>query len=202
MDHSLLIELLHTYKYWVLFPLALLEGPFLALVSGFFVSEGYFTFLPAYLILIVGNAVPDALYYFLGRYSRGSRLESFAARKIGLTKDRVKAVEHLWEKHTFKLMFLSKWALGITAPLLLLGGFSNITFKKYFFAAAVVSFVNYSILLTVGFYAGQSYALIAKYIEYGGILIAVTAVVAVLVYLRLMGRARQRMLVIIDSQKD
>ncbi len=69
-----LVLLLTKYGYFILFPLAAIEGPVVSLVVGFLIYLGYFQFLPAYGILILGDRIPDAIYYYIGRCGNGKAL--------------------------------------------------------------------------------------------------------------------------------
>jgi len=71
---SIIFNFLLQYRYLALFPLACIEGPILALVVGFMVHLGYFSFIPAYFIMVLGDFVPDSVYYFIGRFGDKEKL--------------------------------------------------------------------------------------------------------------------------------
>ena len=74
MDSSVALHLLMTYRYLILFPLAAVEGPIVALLVGFLISLGYFQFFPAFGIMILGDLIPDSFYYYLGRFGNKKNL--------------------------------------------------------------------------------------------------------------------------------
>src|SRR5579871_6233742 len=64
----------HPYLiYVILLPLALFEGPVLALFAGFLSRFGYLEIFAAYGIMVAGDFFPDTAYYYIGRFahSRG-----------------------------------------------------------------------------------------------------------------------------------
>jgi len=66
MEH--ILALLIEYKYFILFPLAAIEGPIVSLAAGFLIHTGHLSFIPTYLIFILGDVIPDCLYYYLGKF--------------------------------------------------------------------------------------------------------------------------------------
>ena len=60
--------LLYTYSYLVLFPLVVIEGPVVTIITGFLVSLGFMDFIPAYFTIMAGDLTGDVLYYSAGRW--------------------------------------------------------------------------------------------------------------------------------------
>ncbi|HKI73364.1 MAG TPA: hypothetical protein VJ998_01885, partial [Pseudomonadales bacterium] len=119
------IALIIHYKYLILFPLATLEGPVVSLVAGLLSSLGYLEFLPAFAIILIGDLIPDVAYYFLGRHARNSASEGRFGRHLAFLARHGKLLEGLWLEHGRKTMLLSKLAYGISAPLLMSAGMTN-----------------------------------------------------------------------------
>ena len=65
MDH--IFSLLHDYGYYVLFPLAVVEGPILAVIAGFLCATGIMNPFLVYLFIVSGDIVGDSVCYFAGR---------------------------------------------------------------------------------------------------------------------------------------
>ena len=66
------LALLIQYKYLILFPIIVIEGPFATIVSGFLVSLGIFNVFIAYPIIILGDLASDSIFYFVGRFGSKS----------------------------------------------------------------------------------------------------------------------------------
>ena len=45
------------YKYQAIFPIAVMEGPIISIISGFLVSRGRLSLLPALLVVFFGDVV-------------------------------------------------------------------------------------------------------------------------------------------------
>lgn len=55
------------YRYWIIIPLSLLEGPMVAVATGALSSRGYFNPYLACLFFVAKDVVVDSAYYYLGR---------------------------------------------------------------------------------------------------------------------------------------
>ena len=173
--------LLLRYKYWVFLPLSMTEGPILAIIAGFFIHLGYLDLIPSFTLLMIGDLVPDNFVYYIGRYNHKS-LEKSLARSTFLSKNLIR-IENLWHAHTFKTMFFTKLAYGLSLPLLIIAGKAKLPYKIFIRDAMVVSVIQYTIFLTLGYYFGKSYELLVQYAKYTGIGIALTGVMIALIYI-------------------
>jgi len=179
---SALISLILQYKYLILLPLAAIEGPVLALVAGFLIYLGYLQFFPVYLILILGDVIPDVIYYFVGHFGSKSKLIEKYKTRWGMIYRNLGLIESLWQHHPVKTMILTKWAYGLSTPLLISAGLVGMSLRRFVSYTLPISIVNYAVILTVGYYLGHSYQLAEKYLEYAGIIVAIALVPFVFVY--------------------
>ena len=176
------VALLLAYRYWILFPLALVEGPVVSIIAGLLVARGTFALIPAYTIIFLGDAIPDALYYMFGRLShRGDFLRRHGHR-FGITEHRLAAMEHLWQHHTAKSVMLSKWAYGLSTVLLISAGLVRLPSRKYFSYVVPLAMAQSAVMLTIGYYFGSSYQIISRYIEGAGWIVAAGVVIFLVIY--------------------
>lgn len=181
-------------RYLILFPLACFEGPLVALAVGFMVHLGYLEFIPAYLLLICGDLIPDIIYYYLGRFGNEQViLTKYIARSEFVGRN-AEVIKKLWEDHPGKTMFLSKLAYGLSTPFLVSAGFFKMPFKKFVYYALPVTLSQYAVLLVAGYYLGQSYEVAAKYFKYAGFLVAGILVIFVAGYIFFVRYARKKII--------
>jgi len=176
------LALLTAYRYWILFPLAFIEGPVISLIAGLFVAQGTLSPLPTYAILCLGDIIPDMLYFGIGRLSHSVRFLSYFVRRFGFSGERLIAVEHLWQRHTFKSVLIAKWAYGLSTPLLMTAGLARLSTKKFILHIIPIVLTQYAILLVVGYYFGSSYQVINTYIQDAGWFIAIAVVIFIILY--------------------
>src|SRR5665213_2027231 len=95
------------YGYWVIFPVATVEGPVISAVAGFLSASGVFNPFVAYLVLCASDLLGDLIYYFIGYFGRLTIVEKYG-HKFRLPKARVVRLEQNFHKHTGKLLVFGK----------------------------------------------------------------------------------------------
>ena len=158
-----IIPLLETYKYLILFPLAVIEGPILTVIAGFLVSLGVMNLYIVYVIVVVGDVIGDALYYGLGRFGSG-----FLHRHgpwVGVTTERLERTKAVYRDHHFKAVALSKLIYGIGLIGMVVAGSLKMPYKRFMLAALLVSLAQSAILISIGIFFGYAYVQIEHYLN-------------------------------------
>lgn len=187
-----MLDLILTYKYFIIFPIAVVEGTTAALVSGFFVSLGTLDFTLAYIALLLGDLIPDAVLYFVGRYGNKKSFLLKYGPKIGITSNIDSALDNLWKKHDYKVFIIGKLAYGLAIPLLISAGLVKYSFKKYFSYCTLISGIKVFIILLVGYYLGGSYKSASQYFDYLYIVITIIFILFILSYFFFTRKMRQK----------
>jgi membrane-associated protein len=199
MSLDAITPLIIEYRYWILLPLAFLEGPLVSLSAGLLASLGYFNPWVVLAVLICKDVSVDAVCYALGRWGNHDNLVHRYAKKIGITEEHWGAVERLWEHHPWRTMFLSKIAYGLSLPFLVSAGLSRISYKKFWFYALQISLIQYGGLLALGYFFGNSISVIKDTVDIVSIAVGVLSVGAV-VYYAFSLRMRKKLMV--DEKKE
>ena len=87
-----IINLILQYKYLIVFPLAVLEGPAVSIILGFLVSLNYFHFGAALIILVLADLFGDILYYLIGKHAGPVFINRFG-KYVGLSFERVSKIQ-------------------------------------------------------------------------------------------------------------
>jgi membrane protein DedA with SNARE-associated domain len=155
-----MIQLLLTYKYLLLLPLAILEGPIIAIICGFLTTLKIFNPLFVYLVLLSGDIIGDGVIYYIG-YSGKRFLKYFRVTEEKLEKAKI----YFHENHK-KAIFISKLAHGIGFTGLIAAGASHVPYKRYFKTCTLISAVQSAVMLIIGILFGSAYVKIGKYLDY------------------------------------
>ena len=182
MTIASLTALLLAYRYWILFPIAVFEGPFVALIVGSLCAFGYFNPFISYLILILGDFIPDTGLYLLGRYGKRAALIEKYGHKIGITPDRFAHIQELWKTHPRKTMFMSKLALGLASAFLVSAGLSGLSPRLYYSIAIPVTLFQYAALLFIGYHFTNSLTAISDYLGKGETFIGLAAILGIIYF--------------------
>lgn len=177
MELASIIALLEQYRYFVLFPLACFEGPMLGFITGSLMPLGYFSPLPLFATLMLADLIPDISYYFFGRWGKQKLLVERIGPKLRVTPERFELVRGLWHTHPFKTMMITKFAYGLSTPLLISAGLVQLPFGIFWRYSAILAAFQYSILMGLGYFFGGYFATVESAFVRAEILIAAVAVV-------------------------
>jgi len=194
-----MLALIIHYRYLILFPLAAFEGPFVSVIVGFLLHLGYVSFLPSYFILIMGDVIPDSIYFYIGKYGNHKNVVEKYSKKLKGIAANFDIIEKLWREHPRKTMFFSKLAYGLSIPFLISAGLVGMSYRTFIEYTIPATLFQYGVLMAVGYYLGKSYALAEKYIKYGGLLIGGVLVIFVIIYIISLKYARKQ---IIDMETE
>src|ERR1700761_6169159 len=126
---SRLLPLLARYGYAVILPIAVIEGPAMAMVAGALAAAGELNPYSACILLILADLVGDALYYGLGRFGHGPLLTA-VSKRLSLTPERFAPLERRFHDNDWKLLMIGKTqALG--SLILYFAGASRMDFGRY-----------------------------------------------------------------------
>lgn len=190
MEH--LVTLITQYGYIILFPLAAIEGPVMGLIAGFIVSLGYLKPVPVYLILILGDIIPDITYYYVGRFGNHRKLGEKYGARFGALSRNFKLIEKLWRDHGKKTMFFSKLAYGLSTPFLISAGLVNMPLRRFVSYAVPVTLAQYLILMLIGYGLGHSFQAAAGYFRYIELGVALVVII-IITYFVLSSYAREQL---------
>ena len=158
-----ILLLLVKYKYLILFPIAVLEGPFAAIIVGFLSSSGIFNIFLVYLFLVVGDMVGDSLYYLLGRLS-GSSIAKHGHR-LGITTEKLETAKNYFNNYHHRALIISKLAYGVGVSGIITAGILKISYKKFIKTCAYIAIIQSACLVLIGFLFGNAYLQIEQYLN-------------------------------------
>lgn len=156
-----LVLLLTKYGYFILFPIAVVEGPIITVIAGFLVSLGIMNAFIVYAIIMAGDIVGDSGVYLIGR--SGGALFSRYFKKHAEKINKAKAY---FEIHQHKAIIMSKIFHGIGVAGLFTAGMLRVPYKRYVTISFITTTVQSLILIAVGILFGHAYIQINKYLNY------------------------------------
>ncbi len=181
MTHTVLLLL--KYKYAILFPMACLEGAIVGLAAGFLVYNGTLHIVPTFIILLLGDFVPDTIYYFIGRMGDHEKIIIKYGEKFKFVKGGLGAVQNLWKVHPRKLIIFAKVTFGMSIPFLLSAGLFKIPYRRFISYTIPVTLIQCSIVLGLGYFLGKSYDVATNYIRYGYLFVSIIFIIIFIGYI-------------------
>jgi membrane protein DedA with SNARE-associated domain len=161
-----LVATLLYYRYGILIPLAVIEGPFVMLIAGFVVRLGGFDFIPAYFCLLVGDFIADMGWYLVG-YFWGMKFVRRWGKYVNVSEENIKKLEHFFHHHSAKILIISKLTMGFgfAVVTLIAAGLVKIPFKKYFLLNLIGGFIWTAVLMGIGYFFGNAYVSVNNIFE-------------------------------------
>ena len=149
--------------------------------AGFASALGYFDPFIVLLLSILGDLVPDSIYYSLGYFGRGPMVEK-AIHYFGLTKERVLRIENLLKEHFGKTMVVLKLMPVVPTLGFMLVGYLKLSFLKFTKYSASVTVPKSIIFLLLGYFFGRLYN-ISQYLHYAEVFLPLVAIILILLFL-------------------
>lgn len=147
-----IIRFFITYKYLAIFPIAVLEGPIITVVSGFLVSRGHLELFPALLVVFMGDVVSDSAFYLIGKWGR---MAVPYLKFLHISDKKIQELENRFESSPWKTMILGKVWYGLGAVFMIASGASRMSWKKFLEYVLSLDFLRSFVLLSVGYYFGK-----------------------------------------------
>jgi membrane-associated protein len=194
MSVNSLTELILQYRYWVLIPLSLLEGPIVAFVAGTLAAVGYFNIYFLAVFFFIRDVGLDGGYYAIGYFGGRTAFAKRMLKKIGVTEDHVNDVRELWSRRPCLTMFIGKLSYGIASSFIVVAGIVRMPLSKFFTYGALVAVLQYGTLLLLGYYLGNSFGGTAAKVISNAEYIVAFAVVGISIYYVLSWRMRKKFL--------
>ena len=165
---------MYGFKYLFLFPLAVVEGPILAVIAGLLCSEGFLNPAIVYPIIVLGDITGDSLVYALGRWGNSARPRRWY-RLIGLTTGKIDRARTYFAGNPVKTVSLSKVILGVGVAGIFLAGNSKVPYRTFLAVCLGTSAIQYTVYLGIGLLFGRAYKEIDCYLNYFAAILIVAA---------------------------
>jgi membrane protein DedA with SNARE-associated domain len=158
-------SILEHYKYIVIFPITVIEGPIITVIGGFLAYLGYLNFYVAIFFLALGDWVGDGLHWVLGRYYSGATWFKKFGKFWGYDEKReIVIVEH-FKKHPGKTVILAKVSHGVGGFIQIAAGMAKMDFWEFMKFSLIGTIPKTALLFFIGYFLGNSYEKINTYMN-------------------------------------
>lgn len=152
---QLLAFLVH-YRYVVIVPITIVEGPIIGVLVGFLATRGVFGLVTAYLILVISNQIGDIGWYLVGRLGRHPVIQRFGPL-IGVTDPVILTLEQRFDRGAAKPLLWGKVAHGAGSLVILAAGVADVPFGEFFWWSLVGTLPKTLLFLGIGYEFGSAY---------------------------------------------
>lgn len=170
------------HGYLLMFVAMLLEGPVVTAAAAFAAALGAFNIWLVLILSILGNIIPDAVFYALGYYGRAGIIDRHP-RLFRIPKDKLEKLERLYETHAGKTLAAVKLLPLLATPGLVVAGIARVPLKKYTFWNIVITIPSSLFYLIIGYYFAAAYQSIEATVKHGEYAAAAVIGLFVIVYI-------------------
>jgi membrane protein DedA with SNARE-associated domain len=157
MSTDAITQLVVEYRYWILIPLAFLEGPFVAFIAGTLAAAGYFNPVLLMVIFIVRDTLVDLGYYASGVYASKTKFVHKLLHRIGVTPEHLGRAQGLWHTHPWKTIVMGKVSYGIAPAFFVVAGMIRMPLGKFVAFNIIAATFLYGVFLIAGYFFGNAF---------------------------------------------
>lgn len=171
-----MLHAVFSHAYLFLIPLAILEGPLLAITCGVAAGLGALNPFVAYGILIGGDLGPDLMYYSIGRWGATLPFVRRYASRIKAIRENFLSLEQLWRTHPLATMASAKLSYLVSPALIVSAGLSGMRPRRFVLCSLVVSTLYLGALAALGYGFARMYGLFHLSLASAGYYLAIPGV--------------------------
>jgi membrane protein DedA with SNARE-associated domain len=157
MSLDTITPLIIEYRYWIVIPLAFLEGPFVAFIAGTLAAADYFDPWILMIIFILRDALVDLGYYGAGVYANRTEFVHKLLHRIGVTPEHLGKAQGLWHTHPWKTIVMGKISYGIAPAFFVVAGMIRMHLPTFIVFNLIAASVLYGIFMVAGYFFGNAF---------------------------------------------
>lgn len=162
-----------------------MPGDVTLLVAGLLASHGTLNMWLLILVASAGAVLGDSTGYAIGRYG-GIKVVRRIGHYFRVNDSHLERAQKYFDAHGGKTIFIGRFATGIKSFIPVAAGISRMNYGTFLVYNAVASTLNVALILTLGYFFGESWELINQWLGWGGgiLLATLIVIIAVIWYLR------------------
>jgi membrane protein DedA with SNARE-associated domain len=149
-----IISFLLQYKYYIVFPIVMIEGPITTIILGFLASNGYFNLIISYFLAVIADLTSDIFYYLFGYWGGKNLIEKYG-HYFGISKLRFEKLKNNFNNNVGKMLIFGKIVDPLSSTIQTIAGITRVPFSKFIYYNIISTFPKSLILILSGFYFGS-----------------------------------------------
>jgi len=163
----------------LILPLAVVEGPVVAIVTGIVAAQGYFDWYWMLPLLVCADVIGDVLYYWIGRAGMTP-----LGRLLGIRGAPTAAFQRNIERNATKMLFIGKWTHTIGGLVLIGSGMLRLPLPRFILVNLIATIPKSAALFGVGYYAGDHIPAFERHTILATSVLGIAGVISILLILR------------------
>ncbi len=138
----------------LILPLAVIEGPVVAIVTGVLAAQGYFSWYGVLPLLIGADLTGDVICYWIGRTG------TFLRRRSCMTP----AFQQRLVRNATKMLLIGKWTHTLGGLVLVGSGMLRVPLPRFILVNLIATVPKSALLFGFGYFAGDHYVLLERHV--------------------------------------
>lgn len=155
-DSADLLGLIRDHGITILTPLAVIEGPVVAVIAGYLVSLKLMALRTVVICLVLADLAGDMLVYALGRFGRRA-IPFGLLRRFGLTRLRVARMVRGFRARGTRFLVIGKLTHAAGFAVLLAAGMVRMNFARFMAVSVLTTVPKVLALVTLGHVFGAAW---------------------------------------------
>ena len=181
MTTATIIAWLAQYRYDILFPLVVVEGPIVTVLAGFLASLGQMNFFICYPLIVIADVVGDLSLYAQGRWGGKPAVQRWG-HYFGIRPAIIERLEQRFKEHPGKMLILGKISHFFGGPILIAAGMARMRISKFIWFNLIGTLPKSLALLLIGYYFGQAYEKFDRFFTFAGWAAVILVILCIAVY--------------------
>ena len=140
----------------LILPLAVIEGPIIAIIAGFLSAQGFIAWYWAIGLLLCGDLIGDVMYYWAGR--TGAAPLAFLGRRLGMRTPSQEVQRGLAENST-RMLLVGKWTHAVGVVVLVGSGMLRVPLPRFILVNLLAAAPKIAVLFGLGYFAARTFRL-------------------------------------------
>lgn len=164
------------WNYLLLAMLVAIEGPIITLLGAATASAGLMRPLGVFAAAAAGNLTADTLWYLLGYFGKFEVILR-VGRLVKIKKEHLDRFTLAVQKHTLKILFISKLTAGFMIPALIATGLAHIPWKRWFPVLLLGEMIWTGMLVIIGYYTTETIKVVAGGVGLLGLIASILLII-------------------------
>jgi membrane protein DedA with SNARE-associated domain len=177
----LAFSLLIKYKYLVLFPILVVEGPIITVLSGALATPEAHVFhiVPLFFFVVFADLCGDTFYYLLGYFAGEKVLERISKKK---KVDYNTKITNYFNRYGGRTLMIAKISHGLGWPVMVFAGSARMKYSQFLTYNFFISLIKTALLLGIGYLYAEKYKTFVEYFGSTSKVVSLTIVLLLGIY--------------------
>ena len=165
-DNAWITQLIAANGLWILAPLSILEGPIVTVIASWLSRIGLLDPVAAFVCVVLGDVVGDAIMYAAGRGVRLDRLP-LVGRFLKIPRPTLVPLVKAIRGNSVRMLLVGKWTHAAGFAVLIAAGAARINFGLFVLVNLLASIPKSAVFFALGWTLGEAHQRVADWLSAG-----------------------------------